>query len=88
MGYHLDSEGLKPSSSKIQAILTAPRPENVTTLKSYLDLINLHHTFMPMSSDLLNLLYKLTKEKVACVWLDNCEKSFQESKRFLHKMHN
>lgn len=63
LGYYLDSEWLRPSSSKVEAILVAPRPENVTQLKSYLGLINCHHKFIPTWSDLLHRLYRFTKEE-------------------------
>lgn len=40
LGYKIDAEELHPTDEKTEAIVNAPRPTNVTELKSYLGLLN------------------------------------------------
>lgn len=46
-GHVIDKHGLHKSQEKIEALLQAPRPENVSELRSYLGLINYYHKFLP-----------------------------------------
>ena len=56
LGYRIDAEGLHPTECKIQAINNAPRPQNLTELKSYLGLLT-YGKFIPNMSTLLAPLY-------------------------------
>lgn len=40
LGHEISAEGVRPNKEKVKAIQDAPRPENVTQVKSYLGLIN------------------------------------------------
>ncbi|KAK9681013.1 hypothetical protein QE152_g38643 [Popillia japonica] len=53
-GYHLSGEGVRPLESKLRAIEQAPRPTNLTQLRSYLGLLNYYRKFIPMASSILN----------------------------------
>ena len=37
----MNVEGLQPTTEKVDAVVNAPVPRNVSELKSYLDLINI-----------------------------------------------
>lgn len=40
LGYKIDAQGIHPLEDKIECIEKAPLPQNLTQLKSYLDLSN------------------------------------------------
>ena len=40
LGHRLDHEGLKPTEDKVNAIMEAPEPRNVTEVKAFLGLLN------------------------------------------------
>ena len=63
LGHKIDGEGLHPTDDKLAAIRDAPRPKDVTALKSFLGLIMFYSRFMPHHSTLHNLLKKNTPWK-------------------------
>ncbi|XP_049886533.1 uncharacterized protein K02A2.6-like [Pectinophora gossypiella] len=83
LGFIINKEGLRPDPSKLDAISNAPRPENVTQLKSFLGMLNYYGRFIPNLSTMLHPLHALLKKGVDWKWNVDCEKSFEEAKRCL-----
>ena len=54
LGHRIDAEGLHPMSDKVQAVLQAPRPHNITQLKSFLGLLSYYSKFIPNMATLLS----------------------------------
>ena len=76
-------QGVHPLADKIEAIRNAPRPTDVSQLKSYLGLLNYYGKFMPNLSTLLHPLYALLQQNQSWVWSKACEQAFQQSKEKL-----
>jgi transposase InsO family protein len=87
LGFIIDQEGLHPDKEKVQAIFKAPRPSDVTQLKSFLGLLNYYGKFIPNLSILLHPLHELLKKGKSFNWSASCEKSFEEAKRALVSKH-
>lgn len=83
IGYEVCEEGLKPSADQIEDVLNAPRPHDVSTLRSFLGLVNFFGRFIPDCSSLLYPLNQLLKKDVKFVWSADCERSFQQAKQYL-----
>ena len=83
LDYRVDAQGIHPVSEKVKAIQDAPRPRNVTELKSYLGLLTYYSRFLPNLSNTLTPLYKLLKRTVQWRWTEQQEKAFTESKKLL-----
>ena len=83
LGYRVDAQGTHPMAEKVKAIQEAPRPTNVSELKSYIGLLTYYSRFLPNLSTTLAPLYKLLKHSVKWQWSDEQEKSFKESKQSL-----
>ena len=47
LGHRIDADGLHPLAEKIQAVLDAPAPKNVTELWAYLGLLGYYGKFLP-----------------------------------------
>ena len=47
LGHRIDKQGLHPVAEKLQALQEAPRPTNVSELKSYLGLLTYYARFLP-----------------------------------------
>ena len=62
LGHVINQEGLHPSEEKVRAIKQAPRPRNVTELKSFLGLLNYYSNLFPHLSTLLSPLYHLLRK--------------------------
>ena len=63
LGHRIDEQGLHPVAEKLQALQEAPRPTNVSELKSYLGLLTYYAKFLPNLSTVLAPLYRLLKHQ-------------------------
>ena len=70
--YVIDGEGLHPIQNKLKAIRNAPRPKDVTALKSFLGLIMFHSRFMP-HHDIMPRLWALERSCLIKL-MDNCNR--------------
>ncbi|XP_041931246.1 LOW QUALITY PROTEIN: uncharacterized protein K02A2.6 [Alosa sapidissima] len=46
-GHTIDANGLHKCQEKVQAVLKAPRPQDVSQLRSFLGFVNYYHRFLP-----------------------------------------
>lgn len=83
LGYKIDKFGLHTDSKKVEAIVSAPVPANVTQLRSFLGLVNFYSKFCPNSSDVLKPMYSLLKKGTKWNWDDSCEAGFSKIKKLL-----
>ena len=74
-GHKINANGLHKTQEKIEAVINAPVPENVTQLRAFLGLVNYYSHFLPNMASLLHPLYQLPKK----------DKSTHEPQQ--HKMH-
>ncbi|XP_054284286.1 uncharacterized protein K02A2.6-like [Macrosteles quadrilineatus] len=83
LGHLLDGTGIHPSPELSRAIVEAPRPNDVTQLRSYLGLLNYYGKFLPNLSTLLYPLHQLLNNGVQWKWNDKCEEAFEKSRKLL-----
>ena len=83
LGHVIDSEGLHPLPEKVEAIVNAPTPQNVTELKSYLGLLTYYGKLLPNLSSRLTPLYQLLRKNETWKWTDAQDRAFNESKELL-----
>ena len=80
LGHQLCSEGIRPLQNEVEAIQRAPRPKNVTELKSFLGMINFYGKIIHNLSTLLHPLYELLHNDTVWYWNSDCERTFQLTK--------
>lgn len=83
LGHALSAEGIRPLQDKIQAIREAPRPQNVSELKSLLGMINFYGKFLPNLASKLHPLYELLNHSTVWNWTSKCEDAFEYVKYIL-----
>lgn len=83
LGFIIDQSGLRPDPTKLEAISSAPRPNDVTQLKSFLGMLNYYGKFIPNLSTILHPLHALLKKEVSWNWNPDCERAFNEAKSVL-----
>ena len=64
-GHKIDKEGLHKAQDKMDAVLKAPRPENVSQLRSFLGLVNYYAKFLPNVATVLHPLNSLLQVKTS-----------------------
>ena len=68
---------------KTEAVVSAPRPENVLQLRSFLGLVNYYNRFLPNASTLLHPFHQLSEQDSEWQWTEQCEQAFTEAKRMI-----
>lgn len=83
LGYLVDSAGLRPDPTKVEAILNIPRPQNPTEIRRFIGTASWYRRFIPNFSTLTSPLSALTRKRVKCSWTSACEESFRKIKELL-----
>lgn len=83
LGYKIDKFGLHTDSKKVDAIVAAPVPTNVTQLRSFIGLVNFYSKFCPNTSDILKPMYSLLKKNTKWNWDKNRDAWLSKIKKML-----
>ncbi len=83
LGFRIDGKGVHPMESKVDAIVKAPAPVNVTELRSFLGLLNYYGKFLPHLSTLLHPLHRLLQANEKWQWSAQCDQAFNVCKQQL-----
>ena len=87
LGFKVDAEGLHATEEKLKAITEAPRPCNVTELRSFLGLINYYGQFISNLAATLHPLNCLLCKDSNWRWTKDCKQAFQAGKSKLISSH-
>ncbi|XP_060077413.1 uncharacterized protein K02A2.6-like [Ylistrum balloti] len=79
-GHTIDKDGLHKMPSKVEAVVNAPRPENVNQLRSFLGLVNYYAKFIKNLSSMVNPLNQLLEANRKWGWSAECDTAFQRVK--------
>ena len=83
LGFRITQAGLSTLPCKVEAVLKAPTPRNVTELKSFLGLVNYYGRFLANLSSVCHPLNRLLQKEVKWTSSEECEKSFERLKESL-----
>ena len=82
-GHEIDKYGLHKTNAKIEAVQNAPRPQDVSSVRGFIGLINYYHRFLPNLSSVLHPLNQLLEKDHTWEWSRECEDAFKEAKRLV-----
>ena len=88
LGHKILAKGLEPTQEKVQAIIDAPAPRNVSQLKSFLGMLNYYGKFLPNLSTCLAPLCSLLQKRSHWLWGPKQHKAFEEAKSLLRSSCN
>ena len=82
-GHKINANGLHKTQEKIEAVINAPVPENVTQLRAFLGLVNYYSHFLPNMASVLHPLYQLLKKDKKYTWTTAAQKAFDTVKEMI-----
>ena len=82
-GHEIDRNGLHKTQSKIDAVVNAPKIENVEQLRSFLGLVQYYSKFLPNLSTILRPLHELLVKGKQCKWTQQCEDAVIKVKQLI-----
>ncbi|XP_022158580.1 uncharacterized protein LOC111025034 [Momordica charantia] len=83
LGHIVTREGIAVDPAKVEAVSGWPRPRTVTEIRSFLGLSGYYRRFVQDFSRVAAPWTQLTRKNATFIWIDECEKSFQELKQRL-----
>lgn len=88
LGYSVNSEGIRPLPSRVQAVLEYSLPATVKDLRRFLALINVYKRFIPKAVDMQLELRKMIpdnrkNDKRSLEWNDSSRAAFEQCKQSL-----
>ena len=83
LGYKINKDGLTPIPEKIDAVLNAPTPKNVTELKAFLGMLNYYHRFLDRMSTIPEPLHRLLRKGQSWEWDKAQQIVFEKAKQLL-----
>lgn len=83
LGFLIDEHGRRPNRAKVEAIAQMPEPHDVTTVKSFLGMINYYSHFVKEMNDLRAPLDRLLCKDATFEWTDECRAAFNKAKDVL-----
>ncbi|UYV76561.1 K02A2.6-like, partial [Cordylochernes scorpioides] len=83
LGFKIDKKGLHPISSKIEAVVEAPEPTNVSQLRSFIGLLMYYSRFIRNIADILAPFYHLLKKNSKWNWTGEHRILFAKCKALL-----
>ena len=83
LGHRISAQGIQRTVDKVNAIQEAPKPQDVSQLRSFIGLVNYYSKFLPDVSSVLAPLYRLVQKDKKWSWGKEQQKSFDEVKRLL-----
>ena len=83
LGHLIDSQGLRATKSKVEAIVNAPPPQNVQQLRSFLGLLNYYGKFIPNLASITHPLNALLHNDCKWKWSEECMQAFNLAKEKL-----
>ena len=70
----IDKDGIHPVHDKVEAIKTAPPPNDVSQLRAFLGLVNYYQKFLPNLSHVLHPLHQLLQKENQGLGQENVKK--------------
>ena len=83
LGHVIDAHGIHKSADKIAVILDAPRPTDVSSLRSFIGMANYYRKFVPDFASTLHPLTRLLEKDRTFEWTDDMDDAFLAVKRSL-----
>ncbi|XP_046744301.1 uncharacterized protein K02A2.6-like [Diprion similis] len=83
LDFRVNSEGRHPTKEKIEVVLEAPMPQDVSQLRSFLGFIGYYSCFLPDLSTVLKPLYYLLESNRVLKWTKDCKQAFENVKVML-----
>jgi hypothetical protein len=85
LGYEISTQGTKPSSKKVKAILSVKSPKTKRQLKRFIGMVNYYRDTFRFRSHLMSKLTEMTSPKKPFKWTSEHEGSFQKIKQAMAK---
>lgn len=83
LGHIISERGIEADGSKIEAVKTWSRPENVKEVRSFTGFCSYYRRHLKDFSEVAAPLFALTRKRVKFDWSESCEKAFTTLKELL-----
>ena len=82
-GHAIDAKGLHTLPSKVEAVVQAPPPTDVSQVRSFVGLVTYYQRFIPDMSTVLSPITELLQKGAEFTWTAACQQAFDRIKQLL-----
>ena len=83
LGHVVSEQGVATEPEKVQAIVTWPRPTDVTAVRAFLGTVSYYRQYIPRFAEIARPLHRLTQKGTPWSWPMEAETAFQTLRRCL-----
>ena len=83
LGHSISAQGIRSLREKVRAIRDAPRPQDISQIRSFLGMLNYYGKFLPNLATLLRPLYDLLQSAETWNWEEPQDRAFREAQTLL-----
>ncbi|GBO44562.1 Retrovirus-related Pol polyprotein from transposon 297, partial [Araneus ventricosus] len=85
LGCEVSKDGISPSKEKVEALVHYPQPQDASSLRRFLAMLNFYRRFIPNAAEIQRILYDLVKgkkkrDKTTIDWSEAAVQAFQTCK--------
>lgn len=77
LGFDIDKEGLKTNSSRIEAVLDAPIPNDISEVRAFVGMVNHYSKFIPDFANKMYPIYELLRKDAKFKWSKQCQEAYE-----------
>ncbi len=81
LGFRVNEKGIHKTTGKVEAVLNAKAPANVTEVKAFAGLVGFYGRFVPNLSAMFYPINQLLRKDVPFEWSQKCQEAFDAIKR-------
>lgn len=81
LGHIVNAEGIQKSPDKVEAIIKAPRPKNISEVRSFIGYVSYYSKFLPNITETMHPIYQLLRRNEPFKWTPTCEAAFTKIKQ-------
>ena len=83
MGHSISAKGVQPGTSKIEAVLKMPAPQDIQDVRRFCGMVQYLAKFLSNMSEVLHPLRELTKKDTPFIWNKKCDQAFGRVKEMI-----
>ena len=80
-GHIIDKNGIKLDPAEVQTIQEIGPPTTITGVRQFAGLCDFYRKSVKRFSDIVRLIFRLTRKKVPFEWTEECQHSFETQKK-------
>ena len=81
LGFNINKDGLSKNNDRVQSIISAPIPSNVSEVRAFVGMANYYSKFIDNFAEFMSPLYSLLQKESPFQWSKECQRAYDDVKK-------